>query len=110
MTQSVSCANSTQPIADPGASPHVSIQLAGRLAEAEARIARLETKVTGSDLEDDAMQIAQAARFCGYSVSNFRKIARSDADLARCYHKGTGRAARLIFSRKKLDGWKAART
>ena len=84
--------------------------LAGRLAEAEARIARLEAKLHGAAELDDAMQLAAAARLCGYSGSNFRKLAKKDPELARCYHKAPGRASRLIFSRKALERWKAARS
>ena len=84
--------------------------LAARLANAEARLARIEAKLHGVAELDDAIQIDAAARFCGYSTSNFRKLLRSDVDLARCGWRGAGRSARWVFSRGKLESWKRARS
>jgi len=85
------------------------LALAGRVAEAEARIARLEARLVGEP-DDDALGINAAARFVGYSVSNMRKLVRRDPALAACYWRAPGRSSRLIFSRKKLDSWKRSRS
>lgn len=88
----------------------IAIRLAdveARLAERDARLARLEARVAGEP-EDDALGIAAAARLIGYSVSNLRKLVRSDPALAACYWRAPGKSSRLIFSRQKLERWKAA--
>lgn len=78
-------------------------------AELEARLARLEARVAGEP-EDDALGIAAAARFIGYSPSNLRKLVRRDPALAACYWRAPGRSSRLIFSLRRLEAWKAARS
>jgi hypothetical protein len=88
--------------------------LAGRLAEAEARIARLEAKLHGAAELDDALDSAAAARFVGCSVRNLYRICKSDPALAKCYHRAlprkAGASTKLVFSRKALERWKAARS
>jgi hypothetical protein len=74
----------------------------------EARLARLEARLYGDGL-DDAIGIAAAARLIGLSVSSVRRLARTDPAFARTCHRAPGRASKLIFSRRLLEGWKETR-
>jgi hypothetical protein len=93
--------------------PQASELIASCLRDAVGILRGLEARLSAhfrNNNDDDAIRITAAAHICGYTVGGFRKLLRKDADLCRCYHKAGGTSSRLIFSRKKLEAWKAARS
>jgi len=85
--------------------------LAGRLAHAESRIARLEAKLSRVDESDDVIDTDAAAALVGMSTSGFRKLYARDAQLALCsFRPAASDRAPLKWSRAKLERWKAARS
>jgi hypothetical protein len=83
---------------------------AQRLASAEARLARLEAGANADGKENDALGAVAAAKLVGYTYPGFRKVLARDPDLQKCYHRAPGTRSRMIFSRNKLEQWKATRS
>lgn len=83
-------------------------QIATRLAELEARVARIEGEraVTAADPTLDS---AEAARFLGFSIHGFYRILKRDPELVKCYFRVPGKRSHMKFSRDALEKYKAAR-